>query len=78
MIFITYLNETYKALKFNLKKENNNEIFYLDILIKWRNKKFRATDYRKETFAGNYLNFQTHCDRKRKTKLIWTLCHRAH
>ena len=38
-----------------------NEMSYLDVLVKRRNTEFVTTDFKKETFTGNYFNFQTHC-----------------
>ena len=72
------INETHDAIDFTSEKENNNEISYLDVLVKRRGDKFVTTVFRKETFSGNYLNFQSHCSLKRKINLIRTLCHRAH
>ena len=34
--------------------------------------------YKKKTFTGCYLNFQSNCSFKGKVNLIRTLCHRAH
>ena len=56
----------------------NNELAFLDVLIKRHNNRFLTTVFRKKTFTGNYLNFQSNCSMKRKTNLIRTLCHRAH
>ena len=40
--------------------------------------KFLTTVYRKATFTGQYLHFQSFCSKKRNVNLIRTLCHRAH
>ena len=61
-----------------MEKEINNELSFLDVLIKRHNNRFLTTVFRKKTFTGNYLNFQSNCSMKRKTNLIRTLCHRAH
>ena len=38
-----------------MEKENNNEISYLDVLVKRCNTEFVTTVFRKETFTGNTL-----------------------
>jgi len=40
--------------------------------------RFLTTVYRKKTFTGYYLNFQSNCSLKREINLFRTLCHRAH
>ena len=68
--FYKLLNETHDSINFTCEKENNNEISYLDVLVKRRNTKFVTTVFRKVTFTGNYLNFQLNCGFKRKINLI--------
>ena len=76
--FYKLLNQTRGSITFTIEKENNNnEISYLDVLVKRLNSKFVTTVFRKETFTGNYLNFQSHCGLKRRITLIRTLCHHA-
>ena len=72
------LNKAHSSIKFTLEKENNNELPFLDVLVKRHNHKFLTTVFRKETFTGSYLNFHSFCSMKRKTNLIRTLCHRAY
>ena len=72
------LNKAHPSIKFTLEKENNNELPFLDVLVKRQNQKFLTSVFRKKTFTGNYLNFHSFCGIKRKTNLIRTLCHRAH
>ena len=40
--------------------------------------KFLTKIYRKTTFTGQYLNYQSFCSKKRKVNLIKTLYHRAY
>ena len=61
-----------------MEKEINNELAFLDVLVKRQNNRFLTTVFRKKTFIGNYLNFQSNCSMKRKVNLKRTLCHRAH
>ena len=71
-------NEQHNLIKFTIEKDQNNELSYLDVLVKRQNTEFVTTFFRKETITGNYLTFQSHCGLKRKVNLIKTLCHRAH
>ena len=46
-----------------MEKQSNNEISYLDVLVKRLNTEFVTTVFRKEFFTDIYLDFQTHCGR---------------
>ena len=76
--FFDILNNAHSSIKFTMEKENNNELAYLDVIIKRKNNRFLTSVFRKKTFTGNYLNFQSSCSVKRKINLIRTLCHRAY
>ena len=76
--FFNVLNNAHKAIYFTIEKEKNDELAFLDVLIKRKENRFLTTVYRKKTFTGCYLNFQSSCSLKRKINLIRTLCHRAH
>ena len=71
------LNNAHTSISFTIKK-NNNGIAFLDVQIKREENRFLTSVYRKKTFTGCYLNFQSNCSLKRKVNLIRTLCHRAH
>ena len=51
---------------------------FLDIMIIKDKTKFLTKIYRKTTFTGQYLNYQSFCSKKRKVNLIKTLYHRAY
>ena len=61
-----------------MEKENNNELAFLDVQVKQEENKFITSVFRKKTFTGCYLNFQSNCSLKRKVNLIRTLCHCAY
>ena len=71
------LNGVHKKIKFTVEKETNDELAFLDILVKRQDNRFLTSVFRKKTFTGSYLNFQSNCSMKRKLNLIRTLCHRA-
>ena len=68
------LNSLQRAIK--LTKENN-QISFLDVLFKRNDNKFITSIFRKPSFTGQYLNFQSYCSRRRKIGWIKTLFHRA-
>ena len=76
--FFNVLNNAHEAINFTIEKEKNDELAFLDVLVKRKENRFLTTVYRKKTFTGCYLNFQSSCSLKRKINLIRTLCHRAH
>ena len=60
-----------------MESETNNTLPFLDVLVKRSGPEFITSIYRKKTFTGQYVNFQSQCSRKRKVNLIKTLYHRA-
>jgi len=57
--------------------EINSQIPFLDILITKSKERFLTSFYRKPSFTGQYLHFQSSCTKKIKINLIRTLYHRA-
>ena len=72
------LNNAHNSISFTMEKEKNNELALLDVQVKQKEDRFSTSMYRKKTFTGCYLNFQSNCSLKRKVNLTRTLCHRAH
>ena len=70
------LNSLHSAIKFTKENEENNQISFLDVLIKRKDNKFITSIFRKP-FTGQYLNFQSYCSKRRRTGLIKTLFHRT-
>ena len=68
-------NELHQA--FTMEDEQNGCMSFLDVMVTRKDKEFVTSLYRKKTFSGQYVNFLSHCSRRRKTNLIKTLCHRA-
>ena len=71
------LNSVHNSIKFTKEIETNNQLPFLDVLIKRKDDKFITSIFRKPTFTGQYLNFLSYCSRRRKIGLIKTLFHRA-
>ena len=70
-------NGLHSSISFTMETEKENSLPFLDVLVKRVQTEFLTSIYRKRTFTGQYVNFQSHCSRKRKINLIKTLCHRA-
>ena len=58
--FYEFWNKQHPNIKFTFEKQQNNQISFLDILIKYNGKNFSATIFCKTTAIGlftNYLRF---------------------
>ena len=71
------MNSLHNAVKLTKEIEVNNQLSFLDVLIKRKDDKFITSVFRKPTFTGQYLNFQSCCSKRRNIGLIKTLFHRA-
>ncbi|MEC8569257.1 MAG: hypothetical protein VXY56_13425, partial [Pseudomonadota bacterium] len=77
--FLNRLNDLHPALKFTFETEENDILPFLDVLVSKNldSKKYLTTVYRKPTFTGNYVRYESFCHKSRKISLISTLTHRA-
>jgi len=67
----------YPSIKFTKEIEKNNELAFLDVLVKKNNGQLQFEVYRKPTQTDLYLNGNSHHHPKHK-KAVWsTLIHRA-
>ena len=48
------------SIQFTMEKEQANKLPFLDVLITYTEQEFRSPVYRKTTFTGQYLNFNSH------------------
>ena len=78
--FVVFSNkdECDLSLCFTFEKESNLALPFLDVLVEKNPSKFITSIYWKPTITGQYLCWNSFSPRKRKTKLILTLTHRAH
>ena len=69
-----------RSLNFSMPwdKLKYNQLLFLDILITNIKIKILTNIYRKTTFTGQYLHYQSFCSTKRKVNLIKTQYHRAY
>ena len=62
---------------FTKEAESNDSLPFLDVFVERKNGEFVTSVYRKNTFTGQYVNYNSYCTEKRKVNLIRTLCDRA-
>ena len=60
-----------------MEKEANETLPFLDVKIEKENGQFLTSVYRKPTFIGQYIRWDSSGPSKRKINLIGTLVHRA-
>ena len=75
--FLLTLNSLHPALKFTMEKEANQTLIFLDVKVDKSEKQFQTSVYRKPTFTGHNMRWDSFAPSKRKTNLIKTLVHRA-
>ena len=75
--FFNILNSLNPALKFTSEKEESESLAFLDVKIQKSDSIFITSVYRKPTFIGQYIRWDSFGPYKRKKNLISTLVHRA-
>ena len=75
--FFKQLNCLHPSLKFTFEKEKNNCLPFLDINVERTVTGFETSVYRKPTFTGQYLRWESFSPTKQKTNLISTLVYQA-
>ena len=67
------MNRQLKCLKFTSEAENDNSFSFLDIKITRHNQQFNTSVYRKPTFSGVFMHYESYVDQTYKKSLIDTL-----
>ena len=75
--FYEFLNKQHPNIKFTFEKQQNNQISFLDILIKNNGENFSTTIFRKTTAIGLFTNYLSFTPLSYKIGLVKTLIHRA-
>ena len=75
--FLEYINNLHSNIKFTIEYEQDNQLPFLDILIKRTDQGFTTNVYRKKTFTGQGTNYYSSCAQIFKLNGISTLLHRA-
>ena len=76
-IFFRYINSRHKKMSFTYEVENDNCLSFLDVLVTRKDNLFITSLYRKPTFSGLYMNFNSFMPDTYKKGLVKTLLHRA-
>ena len=76
--FLVYMNSRHRNIKFTFEEEEDNRISFLDISITRVGNQLQTSLFRKKTFSGVYLNFNSHLPNMYKKGLIDTLLYRAY
>ena len=59
-ILLDHVNSIWKSVQFSMEKEEDNKLLFLDVLVTRTKQGFRSSVYRKRTFIGQHLNFNSH------------------
>ena len=76
LLFFDKLNELHSFLTFTMEEENNNKLSFLHVLVERCDSSFLTSVYRKPTFTGLYLSWNSFAPRSRKLNLIRCLSYR--
>ena len=75
--FYKSLNNSHPSLQYTCEKEQDGELPFLDVKVIRNNLTLETMVYRKPTFSGDYVKWDSFCGKKRKINLIKTLVHRG-
>lgn len=75
---LSYINKLHKSIKFTYELEKKNSIAFLDVNVKKTNNNLTTTIYRKPTFTGVMLNWNSLTSKRYKINLIGCLLTRAY
>ena len=71
--FLKYMNSYHSNIRFTCEEESSDKISFLGISVTRINNKLTTSSYRKKTFSGVYLNFNSFFAMDYKKGLIHTL-----
>ena len=75
--FLDYLNYQHSCIKFTFDIEDNNQLNFLDVKITKTENSFQTSVFRKSTFSGFGLQFDSSIPHHFRTNIISCLIHRA-
>ena len=76
-ILLDHANSIWPSIQFTMEKEQDNKLPFLDVLVTSTEQGFRSSVYRKPTFTGKYLDFNSHHTYTVKKGTVRCLQHRA-
>ena len=75
--FLNRLNNLHPYLKFTVEHEQNNTLSFVDVRVEKSNDEIVTSIYRKPTFTGQYIVFDSYCSYLYKVNLVKNLVDRA-
>ena len=75
--FHSHLNAQHPQIQFTREEEKDNQISFLDVLVKRKDGVFKTSVYRKPTHTDRYTHFTSHHHPRVKTGTIKCLARRA-
>ena len=75
--FLTKLNCLHPSLRFTFEKEKEKRLSFFDVYVEKTDVGLETSVYRKPTFTGQYLRWESFSPLKHKISLITALVHRA-
>ena len=76
-VLLKSLSDLHPSLAFTKEEEKEKCLPFLDVMVERANNSFVMSVYRKPTFDGQYIPWDSFCPMKRKTNLISCLVNRA-
>ena len=74
---LNQLRSLHPSLTFTHEKKVEGKFPFLDVIVEKSNTEFLTSVYRKPTFTGQYIRWDSFGPKSRKNNLIGTLVHRA-
>ena len=75
--FLNYLNQQHSQIKFTHEIEIDNRLPFLDVLVCKNNNEFATSLFRKQTFTGLAMKYNSAISSSFKLNLVQCLVHRA-
>ena len=75
--FRNFFNTCHPNMSFSFEQEKNEKLSFLDIEVSREKGKFLTTVYRKPTFSGVYINFESFLPTIYKFGMVYTITYRC-
>ena len=76
--FFHHINNLHQNIKFTMEEESNEELAFLDTLLKRNNGEISVLVYRKPTHTDQYLHYSSHYQTSCKESVVSSLFNRAY
>ena len=72
------MNKQHDSIKFTKEHAVDNQLGFLDAMVKCKSNEVSTTVYRKPTHTDQYLNYNSNHPRRHKASVVWSLATRAY